>query len=136
VTANSRFLRWLCLIITIFFLTNGVAHSRDFKLRKKTGNLIVEMKIDRNPPVVDKNNMTLGIKDTGGKNITDAKVIVNYYMPPMRGMPPMNYRTAAQLQGSEYGAVMDLIMAGPWNIIVKISRAGKTSSVVFSIDVR
>ena len=94
------------------------------------------MKIDRNPPVVDKNKITLGIKDNSGKNITDAKVIVNYYMPPMPGMPPMNYNTAAQLQGKEYKAVMDLIMAGPWNIVVKISRGGKTSSVAFSIDVR
>ena len=126
----------LYLILSVIFFTTSVAHSRDFKLRKRAGNLIVEMKIDRNPPIVDKNQITLKIKDVDGRNITDAKVIVNYYMPPMPGMPPMNYKTAAQLHGSEYRTVMDLIMAGPWNIVVKILRTGKTSSVVFSIDVR
>jgi hypothetical protein len=135
-TVYSLLPRWLSLIICLILFSTGVAHSRDFKLRKKTANFTLEMKIDRNPPVVDKNRVTLEIRDNDGKNITDAKVIVNYYMPPMPGMPPMNYNTAAQLQGNEYTAIMDLIMAGPWNIIVRISRAGKTSSVVFNIDVR
>jgi len=94
------------------------------------------MSIDRNPPILDKNKITLEIKDTAGRNITDAKVMVNYYMSPMPGMPPMNYKTDAQLHGTEYRAVMDLIMAGPWNIVVKILRRGKISSVVFAIDVR
>lgn len=126
----------MCLIVTIILLVTSVAYARDFKLRKRSGNLTVEIKIDRNPPIVGKNEITLTIKDTGGRNITDAKVIVNYYMPPMPRMPPMNYKTVAQLHGSEYRAVMALIMTGPWNIVVKILRTGKTSSVVFSIDVR
>ena len=129
-------LKNLFLNIFIVLLIITVAYARDYKVRKKSGNFIVEMMIDRNPPIVDKNKITLEIKDDRGRYITDAKVIVNYYMSPMPGMPPMNYNTAAQLQGKEYKAVMDLIMAGPWNIVVKIIRAGKTSAVTFAIDVR
>ncbi len=133
---NLRLLKWQCIAVALVLLTSTVAHSRDFVLRKKAGNFVVEMRIDKNPPVVDKNKVTLVIKDILGKNVTDAKVTVNYYMPPMPGMPPMNYNTAAQLQGSEYAATMNLIMAGPWNIVVKISRGGKVSSVSFTVDVR
>ena len=129
-------LKNLFLNIFIVLLIITVAYARDYKVRKKSGNFIVEMMIDRNPPIVDKNKITLEIKDDRGRYITDAKVIVNYYMSPMPGMPPMNYNTAAQLQGKEYKAVMDLIMAGPWNIVVKIIRAGKTFAVTFAIDVR
>ena len=134
--ANLRLLRLQSIIVVLIVLTSTLAYSRDFILRKKSGNFVVEMRIDRNPPIVDKNRVALSIKDVNGKAITDAKVNVNYYMPPMPGMPPMNYNTVARLRGAEYAATMDLIMAGPWNIVVKISRGGKVSSVFFAIDVQ
>jgi hypothetical protein len=51
-------------------------------------------------------------------------------------MPAMNYKADAALKGGEYKAVMNLSMSGPWNITVKITSAGKTSSAKFSIDAR
>jgi hypothetical protein len=93
------------------------------------------MTINRNPPIVAKNRLTLEIRDKSGNAITDAAVLVNYYMPPMPGMAPMNYTTAAQPAGGEYRMVMDLIMAGPWNIVVRITRSGKTVTARFAIDV-
>ena len=66
----------------------------------------------------------------------DVKVRVYYSMPAMPGMPPMNYKTDAKLQGSTYKATMNLSMAGPWNIEVKIKRDAKISAMKFNIDVR
>jgi hypothetical protein len=57
-------------------------------------------------------------------------------MPAMPGMPAMNYKTDADLKGSVYKGTMNLSMSGPWNIAVKISKAGKTSTAKFSIDAR
>jgi hypothetical protein len=114
----------------------GAANAREYKARKKTEKYVVQMTINRNPPIVDKNILTLEIKDKNDKYVTDAKVLVNYYMPPMSGMPPMNYKTIAKLSGSEYKATMNLIMSGPWNILIKITRSGETSRVRFTIDVR
>jgi len=54
----------------------------------------------------------------------------------MPGMPPMNYKTDAVLKGNEYRATMNLSMSGPWNIAIKITRAGKTSTAKFNIDAR
>jgi hypothetical protein len=137
---NGRFLRMhlkkICLVLSLVLLIPNSAYSKDYKAKRRSGDLIVEMRINRNPPVVDKNEVTLEIKDINGRRVTDARVHVNYYMPPMPGMPPMNYTRAAQLSGYEYKATMDLIMAGPWNIVVKMIRGGKSSSVTFIIDVR
>jgi hypothetical protein len=57
-------------------------------------------------------------------------------MPPMPGMPPMNYTNSAQLSGNKYVITMDIIMSGPWNIVVKITKLGKTDTARFAIDVR
>jgi len=96
----------------------------------------VEVKIDKNPPVVGDNNMTVEIKDSAGKYVKDAKVVVDYSMPAMPGMPPMNYKADAEFKGDEYKAKMNLSMAGSWNIAVKITREGKTSSMKFTVDAK
>lgn len=119
-----------------FLLITDMSFARDYRARKKTPNYIVEMNIDRNPPIVDKNRLTLEIRDNSGNEVADAKVLVNYYMPPMPGMPPMNYKTYAKPSGRYYVVTMDLIMSGPWNIIVKITKGGKTDTARFAIDVR
>lgn len=129
-------MKTLCVAVLALLLIAGTSFAREYKARKKTADYTVEMSIDRNPPIVDKNTLSLEIKDTNGKHVTDAKVLVNYYMPPMPGMPPMNYKTLAKLSGNKYVVIMDLIMSGPWNIVIKISRAGKIETMRFAIDVR
>jgi hypothetical protein len=122
------------LFVLVFVVDTSAA--REYKARKKTPDYTVEMAINRNPPIVDKNRLTLEIRDKSGRQVTDAKVLVNYYMPPMPGMPPMNYKTYAKSSGNKYVVVMDLIMSGPWNIVIKIMRSGKAATVRFAIDVR
>jgi hypothetical protein len=131
-----RFLVQFFFALLTFLLVTDMSFARDYRARKKTLNYSIEMSIDRNPPIVDKNRLTLDIRDNSGRDVADAKVLVNYYMPPMPGMPPMNYKTYAKLSGNSYVVIMDLIMSGPWNIIVKITRGGKTDTARFAIDVR
>lgn len=113
-----------------------VSYAKDYEVKKKAGDYDVEVMIDKNPPVVGDNNIEVGIKDASGKHVTDARVVVEYSMPAMPGMPAMNYKTDTELKGNEYKAVMNLSMSGSWNIAVKITRAGKTSSMKFSVDAR
>jgi hypothetical protein len=114
----------------------GIALAKDYEVKKKAGDYEVEAKIDKNPPVVGDNNITVEIKDATGKYVTDAKVVVDYSMPAMPGMPAMNYKADTELKGNEYKATMNLSMSGPWNIAIKITRSGKTSTAKFSIDAR
>jgi hypothetical protein len=48
----------------------------------------------------------------------------------------MNYTVPAAASGDEYRAVMDLIMTGPWNIIVRVNYGGRWVRTNFPIDVR
>jgi hypothetical protein len=129
------FLTQFFVALLTFLLVTDMSFAGDYRASKKTLNYMVEMTIDRNPPIVDKNSITLEIRDNSGRAVTDAKVLLNYYMSPMPGMPPMNYKTFAKLSGNTYVVVMDIIMSGPWNIVVKIMLGGKTDTARFTIDV-
>jgi len=122
------------IFIMFFLLLAGMAYAKDYEVNKKVGEYDVEVKINKNPPIVGDNTITIEIKDEAGKYVTDAKIRVDYSMPAMPGMPPMNYKEDAVLSGNTYKAVINLSMAGPWNIEVKIKKDGKTKTVKFNID--
>ena len=124
----------LTIFTLLLLLVAGIAYAKDYEVKKKAGEYDVEVKIDKNPPVVGDNNITIEIKDSSGKYVTDAKVKVDYSMPAMPGMPAMNYKTDAELKGNEYRAKMNLSMSGSWNISVKITKDGKTVSMKFNVD--
>lgn len=95
------------------------------------------MFVDKNPPVANgDNHIEIEIKDSSGKVVRDAEVLVNYYMPPMPRMPPMNYKINAKLEDGKYLATMKFIMAGPWIIAVKIFRSGKRYTAKVNVDAR
>ena len=118
----------------IIMLFSGLAYAKDYEVTKKVGAYNVVVKNDKNPPVAGDNNLTISIKDASGKNVTDAKVKVEYSMPAMSGMPPMNYKTNAELKGNDYNAKMNLSMAGSWNVAIKITKGGKTETMKFTVD--
>lgn len=124
----------LLVITAILLFVAGIAYAKDYELQKKAGVYDVTVTIDKNPPVVGDNNVTVVVKDAAGKNVVDAKVEVDYSMPAMPGMPAMRYKTSAELKDSEYKAKMVLSAAGSWNIWIKIWKAGKLSSMKFTVD--
>ena len=124
----------LALFTFIIFFLIHPAHSRSLEMKKTVGRYEVQVKIDRNPPIIGDNQIEIEIKDTEGKRVTNANVLVNYYMPPMPRMAPMNYKTDARLQGGRYKATMNFIMAGPWIIAIKITLEGKTLTAKFIVD--
>jgi hypothetical protein len=117
-------------------LIAGTAYAKDYEVKKKAGDFDVQIRIDKNPPIAGENHMDIAIKDAAGKLVTDAMVVVNYSMPAMPGMPAMNYKSDAQLKGETYKASMGLSMSGSWNVEMKITRAGKTSSLKFTVDAK
>ena len=122
------------LSILLLILSAASAGAKSYELKKRFGEYEAEVRLDRNPPSLGYNNIEIEIRDAGGKTITEATVLVNYYMPPMPRMAPMNYVTDAKLKGEKYKATMNFIMSGPWIIAVKITHDGKTSTAKFNID--
>ncbi len=124
------------LMTLVILLSAGLVFAKGYEVKKKAGEYDVEATIDRNPPAMGKNNMEVRVTDKAGKAVTDAKLLVEYGMPAMPGMHPMNYRTEASLSGEVYKAILNVSMAGPWYVNVKISRGGKTETARFTFDVR
>jgi hypothetical protein len=125
--------RGLILFLSLALLP-GLSDGKGYEVRKNVGGYAAEIRIDRHPVILGDNNIEIEIKDGAGKCVTDAKVLVNYYMPPMPRMVPMNYTTDAKLKGERYKAIMNVIMTGPWIVAVKITHGGKTSTAKFNVD--
>ena len=123
----SAFILALCLI-------SAIAFARGYEAKKMAGEYEAEVWIDRSPPVVGDNHIEIEVKDIRGKPVTDAKILVNYYMPPMPRMAPMNYITDAKLKGEKYRAKMNFIMSGPWIIAIKMNIGGKVSTAKFNVN--
>ncbi len=121
-------------LTVVLLLLAGIAYAKGFEVKKKAGDYDVVATLDKNPPAAGENILRIAIRDASGKAVTDAKVKVDYSMPAMSGMPAMNYKADAKLEGSEYKATMNLSMSGGWNIAVKIAKGGKISTMKFNID--
>jgi hypothetical protein len=124
----------LFLFTLVVFSIATISHARDLEVTRRVGEYEAQFRIDRYPPVLGDNNIEIEIKDAVGKRVTEAKVLVNYYMPPMPRMAPMNYITDAKLKGEKYKAKMNFIMSGPWIIAIKINLGGKISTAKFNVD--
>jgi hypothetical protein len=123
------------LTLSIFLLLASVPFAEGYEAKRKAGEYEIEVKIDKNPPVaIGDNHIEIEIRDAAGKYVTDAKVLINYYMPPMPRMAPMNYKMDAKLKGGKYRATMHFIMAGPWVIAIKVTRDGKTVTTKLNVD--
>ena len=122
------------IIVLALLFAAGMAFAGDYTTVKKAGEYSVMISIDKNPPVVGDNNVAVTVKNASGKYVTDAKVVVEYSMPGMQGMPAMNYKAVTQLTGNEYRAKMNLSMSGSWNTAVKISKGGKTVTAKFNVE--
>jgi hypothetical protein len=127
-------MKTLTIFILLLCLTLGFAYSKGLEIKKRAGEYDVEIKLDRNPPILGDNQIEIEIKDAKGSLITDAKVLVNYYMPPMPRMAPHNYRADARIKKERYIATMNIVMSGPWIIVIKITRQEKTSSAKINVD--
>lgn len=133
---NWRIAASLPFALLILVAGGAPCEAGDYRVRKADQGLTLDIAINRNPPVLGENEIRIEIKDPQGNPVLGAEVSVNYYMPPMPRMPPMNYTVPAPLKNGAYRAVMDLIMAGPWNIVIRAKNEEKRVRVVFPIDVR
>jgi len=124
------------VVILVLVMAASVAYAKGYEVQKKAGEYDVTVTFDRNPPIAGDNGVSIAVKDATGKIVKDAQVKVEYSMPAMMGMPAMNYKADAVLQGDEYKTSLGLSMSGSWGIAVKIVKAGKTSTLKFTVDAK
>lgn len=135
INERRKIMKRFAVVLVILFLAVGLVYAKDYVVLKKAGSYVVEVKLDKNPPITGPNKMEINIKDDKGVKVTDATVVVEYVMPAMPGMPAMNYKAKAELSGSLYLAKVNFSMSGAWAVNIKITRAGKTQVVKLNVDV-
>ncbi len=118
----------------------GVVYAHDNVMTRKAGDYTVTASFDKTPPVTGDNTFFITIRDAAGKSITDATVGVHYYMTEKGGpngkyveMLSMGAKAVAEAKNAGYKADLNFSMAGPWNIKVKITRAGKEETAKFHV---
>ena len=126
----------IALVVLSLLLSAGIVWAKGYEIQKKAGDLSVVVKMDSSPAVMGENGVVVTVNDAAGKEVTDAGVKVEYSMPAMPGMPAMNYGAVLALNKNTYQGKLNFSMSGPWNVVVKIVRGGKTVSTKFSVDVQ
>jgi len=121
-------------VALILLLSAGLAFAKAYEVNRKAGDYSVSITIDRNPPSVGSNNMEIIINDKAGNRVKDAKVLVDYGMPAMSGMPAMAYKADTMKHGEGYHTVLNISMKGSWYVNIKITSQGKTVSTKFTFD--
>ena len=88
------------LLVFVLFAAalSGFSFSKGYESQKKAGGLGITLKADRYPLVKGDNNLTLIVTDGAGKAVTDARVDIRFFMPPMPGMAPMEDRMQPKQQ--------------------------------------
>jgi hypothetical protein len=125
---------WMFVLLGL--LVAGTAFAKEYTVQKKAGDYSVEIKMEKDPPVVGKNNVEIAVKDKAGKAVTDAKVQVVASMPAMPGMPAVENKADAKLDGGKYKGKIEISMGGSWNMSVRITQGGKTSTAKWTVDAR
>jgi hypothetical protein len=128
--------KWLCVGVVSMIFMVGTAFAGEYAVQKKAGDYTVDIRMDKNPPVVGANQVEVAVKDKAGKAVTDAKVQVIASMPAMPGMPAMENKADAKIDGGKYKAKIDLSMGGSWNMSVRITRGEKTAIAKYTVDAR
>ena len=92
------------------------------------GNLNVSFWVEPDPPSVGENEFKVKLTDAGGQPVTNASVVIKYFMPAMAGMPAMGSELEAE-HSSEglYSVILNLSMGGtfPWDVTVTVNRKGE-----------
>ena len=88
----------------------------------------IEVSVKPSPPRVGPNELTVRLRDTSAKPITDAQVTVTFFMPamPSMGMGAVQQRATLSHAGNgEYRGRLEVPNRGNWRVTVSARRAGE-----------
>lgn len=125
----------LATILTVLTAAPLPLFAKPLILTKPVKDLVVSLAFSEEQVSMGNKPVTVTILDKNKKPVANAVVTVAYSMPPMTGMPPMNYSTPAKWNKTAYKTNVDFSMAGSWNVSVRIKMKGKLSVVKFNLDV-
>ena len=128
--------KMILLIIGMLVLT-GTLFAAPFVVEQEAGDTKIKVSMISDPPGVGENDVNIIILDAEGKLVADAKIKVNYTMPPMGNMPPMSYKARAKYKDESYKAKVNLSMPGKWKFAIAVKMPGKDmAKMEFDLNVQ
>ena len=94
-----------------------------------SGDLQIDFRSNPDPPVTGANSFEVDVRGADGTPVTDATVTAEFYMAamPEMKMPEMrNSTTLTHEGGGTYRGEGQVMMAGPWDVTVAVTRGGET----------
>ena len=123
--------------VMIMTLMLAVGISWGYEAQKTAADLTVTLSAGSYPLVKGDNDLSVKVTDGSGKAVTDAKVTVRFFMPPMPGMAPMSSKIEAILKGDVYRFSANAAMEGTWKTEVTVVRPEKSPvTATFNLDAR
>lgn len=99
---------------------------------KQTGNLIVEMKLEPNPPKINQDTkFTVFIKDTKEQPVTDATVKLSLEMTNMEHPEGKVTLKPSQPAGT-YEGIGRFDMLGQWDLVTQVQSSKENGTVTFT----
>ncbi len=131
----KRFYRAIAVAVVAAIVVLGC--TKGYESEKTVDDLTVRLTVGRYPLVKGDNTLTVKVADAVGKAVTDAKVDIRYYMPPMPGMAPMDFSGQAVPKGDAYAVSANVPMEGGWKVEVSVARPGRPAiTATFNLDAR
>lgn len=125
------------IILMVLFLSVGLAYSMNYEVIKKAGDYSVQVRIDRNPPVVGTNNMMICLKDAAGNDVKGATMTIDYSKPTKKfWTSAKKYNSYALPHENNYHVILEIPEQGLWDVTINIHHKGKSVSTEFRIDVK
>ncbi len=124
-------------IIAVLAVAVIAGCTKGYETKKSAGDLSVTLSAGSYPLIKGDNSLTVKLTDASGKPLTDAKVMIRYYMPPMAGMAPMEYQAQAVPAGDAYKFTANIPMEGGWRVDVTAARGdSQFPTTTFNVDAR
>ena len=128
---------FMVFLLTTLCLMMIFSCAKGYESQKSAGDLKVTLFVERYPLVKGDNSLNVKVADAAGKAITDATVVARYFMPPMPGMAPMEYKTQAVTKSDGYSFSANIPMEGGWKAEVSVTRGGSPAvTATFNLDAR
>lgn len=123
--------KFLAVVLSVL-LGASMAYAEAFSKKGKAGPLKVEYSSAK-ALTKGMNHVFIDIKE-GSKNIEDAKVTFQVFMPEMPGMPYMEKVTDATFKDGRYETMTMIMMPGTWQVRIMIeTKDGKKYQMKSSV---
>ncbi len=129
----KRFLYLFLIIFTVGMFNLSCQKKEAYKKELKTQSYKIVV-ISEKPPFVGINRWKIFIYDQNENPVTDVKVGINGYMPPMPGMPEMSFDYPVEKSGNHYESDVNLNMGGTWQITISVEKNGKKEEAKFGFN--